>query len=95
MANSYFFYCIICGKSFSAKKNHARCCSAECRVVLSNTVRQNAVIDDEQEPVEKEDVAEKYKKTTGNEMPRGVLDRLTEKPKEAEDTGRIGFIKTK
>ena len=85
MAKSYTFYCVICGDQFTAQKKHARCCSSECRVVLSNVMRYE-VTDDEivKEAVDKEEVAEKYEKVTGKELNSKVLTRHPEKEKEEE-----------
>lgn len=85
MAKTYTFYCVICGDQFTAQKKHARCCSAECRVVLSNVMRYE-VTDDEivKEAIDKEEVAEKYEKTTGKELNTKVLKSHPEKEKEEE-----------
>lgn len=83
---SYTFYCVICGDQFTAHKKHARCCSSECRVVLSNVMRYE-VTDGElvREAVDKEEVAEKYEKTTGKELNPKVLAKHPERKKEDEE----------
>lgn len=85
MSKQYTFFCVICGDQFTAHKKHARCCSAECRMVLSNVMRYE-VTDGEivREAVDKEDVADKYKKTTGKDLNPRVLDKHQEKEKEDE-----------
>ncbi len=95
MAKQYNFYCTICGDPFSAQKKHARCCGAECRVVLSNIMRYE-VTDTEhiQEPVDKDEVAEKFEKATGTEMSEKELSRLPGKDK--PETGPISrLVKSK
>lgn len=86
MSKQYNFFCVICGEPFSAAKKHARCCSSECRVVLSNVMRYE-VTDDEfvKEAVVKEEVAEKYEKTTGKELNPKVLSKHPERKKENDE----------
>ena len=86
MSKQYTFYCTICGDQFTAQKKHARCCSSECRVVLSNVMRYE-VTDGEmvREAVDKDEVAEKYTKTTGKELNPKVLKSHPEKEKSEDD----------
>jgi len=41
MANRPIYHktCVVCGKEFTAKKIHAQCCSAKCRVIKSEQKR--------------------------------------------------------
>lgn len=37
--------CIICGKEFEFERDHARCCSSNCRHKLRNIRKQNDALD--------------------------------------------------
>lgn len=86
MSKQYTFYCTICGDQFTAQKKHARCCSAECRVVLSNVMRYE-VTDGEmvREAVDKEEVQDKFEKTTGEKLNPKALSQHPEKKKNDEE----------
>lgn len=43
MPSSYTIKCLGCGESFTAKRKHAKCCSARCRNRLSHARRTSSI----------------------------------------------------
>lgn len=94
MSKSYNFYCTICGDPFSAAKNHARCCSAECRTVLSRIMRYDLTDGNHvKEAIDKDQVASKYNDATGEKINPKALSKHPDKPK--DKNGGLSIISKK
>lgn len=93
MPKKYNFFCVICGTGFSPTKKHARCCSSECRVALSNIMRYEKEPEDAEqvkEEIDKGEVQKKFKDATGKNLHPNALSEHPEKPKEeTTPTGKL------